>query len=94
MPQARLHSSRLKLATCCLLGVFLATPLAQANQDATNQATNGSSPVKTIALINPNSNTESTRSMADLARLETRGSQKWWREPTGTPHPCSRHPRI
>ncbi|WP_445158345.1 aspartate/glutamate racemase family protein [Halomonas sp. E14] len=73
MPQARLHSSRLKLATCCLLGVFLATPLAQANQDATNQATNGSSPVKTIALINPNSNTESTRSMADLARLETRG---------------------
>ncbi|QTF92076.1 aspartate/glutamate racemase family protein [Halomonas sp. BM-2019] len=73
MTQARLHSSRLKLATCCLLGAFLVTPLAQANQDETNQATSGSSPVKTIALINPNSNTESTRSMADLARLETRG---------------------
>jgi allantoin racemase len=73
MTKVQLQSSRVKLAACCLLGALLLAPLAQADQNETNKATTGSSPIKTITLINPNSNSEATRSMADLARLETRG---------------------
>ena len=55
-------SSRIKLAAVWLLAsLALATPVWA------DQA------VKTIVLINPNSNTKATDSMADLARNETKG---------------------
>lgn len=69
MLQARLQSRAANVAISCVMGTLLAMPIAQADQSTSAQ---GDSPApKTIVLINPNSNTESTRSMADLARLET-----------------------
>lgn len=51
------------LAVGTLLGVSAITPAEAAGSDAE----------KLIVLINPNSNAEATRSMADLARAETAG---------------------
>ena len=69
--QSRL--SQVKLATVCLLGFcFLTTP-AWAEQNESVTTLSDSEAVKTIVLINPNSNTKATKSMADFARLETKG---------------------
>lgn len=67
------RASRAGLATGCLLGLFLLPTLAQADQEASVTTSHGADTARTIVLINPNSNTEATRSMADLARLETKG---------------------
>ncbi len=66
-------SSRGKLATGCLMGCFFLTTFAWADQHDTVTASSDSDAVKLIVLINPNSNTAATKSMADLARLETKG---------------------
>ena len=62
MHNFRSASFRLKLAAVCLLAPFALAAPAWADQ-----------PMKTIVLINPNSNTKATDSMADLARNETKG---------------------
>lgn len=69
-------SSRVQLATGCLLSLFLLPSLSQADQEADMTASNLANTTKTIILINPNSNAQATRSMADLARLETEGIAK------------------
>lgn len=63
MTRLRSRSSQIMLTTVFMLGFFFLATLAWADQ-------------KTIVLINPNSNTEATKSMADLARLETKGIAK------------------
>ncbi|GEN25337.1 hydantoin racemase [Halomonas cupida] len=57
-----------KLATYGLLSVCLCAAFA-----STAGAANDTTPDRAIVLINPNSNAEATRSMAELARLETEG---------------------
>ena len=57
-----------KLAAYGLLGACLAAVSGPAVS-----ATNASAPDRAIVLINPNSNAEATRSMAELARRETEG---------------------
>ncbi|MBB3190474.1 aspartate/glutamate racemase family protein [Halomonas cerina] len=65
-------TARRTLATCGLLGACLFASFIQAGegQASSSQATETT---RAIVLINPNSNTAATRSMADLARLETEG---------------------
>ena len=60
MSKLRSRPSQIMLGTVFMLGFFFLTTLAWAGQ-------------KTIVLINPNSSTGATKSMADLARLETKG---------------------
>ncbi|SFT41332.1 aspartate/glutamate racemase family protein [Halomonas saccharevitans] len=60
--------SGLKLAAYGLLGACLCAVFTPAVS-----ATNASDPDRAIVLINPNSNADATRSMAELARLETEG---------------------
>lgn len=66
-------SFRVKLAAAGLSGFLFATPFGWADQDEEVTTANGSDAVRKIVLINPNSNTNATKSMADLARLETEG---------------------
>lgn len=57
-----------KLATYGLLSACLCATVA-----STANASDDTTPNRAIVLINPNSNAEATRSMAELARLETEG---------------------
>ncbi|WP_417331311.1 aspartate/glutamate racemase family protein [Halomonas cupida] len=57
-----------KLATYSLLSACLCATVA-----STANAADDTTPDRAIVLINPNSNAEATRSMAELARLETEG---------------------
>lgn len=66
------RSFGVKLAAAGLSGFLFATPLGWADQDETVTTSSSSDTVKKIVLINPNSNTNATKSMADLARLETK----------------------
>lgn len=70
------QSSRVRLAIGCLLSLFLFPLLAQADEEADMTTSSIANTTRTIILINPNSNTQATRSMADLARLETEGIAK------------------
>jgi Asp/Glu/hydantoin racemase len=66
-----LRGARSALAIGCLLGVLTAPP-AQAQQGDASSSPDGAGD-KVIVLINPNSNAEATRSMAELARAEAEG---------------------
>ncbi len=61
------QSSRSVIAVSCLLSALITPAFLQA------ASTNTGEPEKVIVLINPNSNSDATRSMADLARRETDG---------------------
>lgn len=76
--QSKSHSRscRARLAAVCLLSFVLPTTLAWAEQSGKATTAGASDVVKTIVLINPNSNAKATESMADLARLEAKGAAK------------------
>lgn len=67
----RRRAARSALAVGCLLGV-LAAPPAQAQPGGASPTPGGAGDT-VIVLINPNSNAEATRSMAELARAEAEG---------------------
>ena len=66
-----LRGARSALAVGCLLGALTASAAQAQGRDASSDA--GAATDKVILLINPNSNAEATRSMAELARAEAEG---------------------
>ncbi|NHH99406.1 MULTISPECIES: aspartate/glutamate racemase family protein [Oceanimonas] len=76
MPKLKSWLSTFKLSTCGLLSILALPSVVQAEQQVQNvhmTGAKGADTIKTIVLINPNSNTKATESMAELARLETKG---------------------
>jgi Asp/Glu/hydantoin racemase len=68
----KISAGRRALAGSTIL-LFLLANCGNADQDAESTSSHGSETAKTIVLINPNSNADATRSMADLASAETEG---------------------